>query len=249
MAGQVDDPQSFESGKMDPGSTTATEPTPKDQVGLYGTTASVKAPPLVQTQEKFLRSAPYVGTIAQDISQILDPYISQLTNLGGEYAAEMEYLKPYLNPQQQTFQQVVDTSKAQESPTGNVAVNAADAQLGAAIEALNNPGNTPGFNAAANLAHDYMQSLPQQAPIQSALGYQKYLQTYGGLAPATTAWPDEAQKAYEFITGSAPGSQAGLPGSAASAAAGAQAITNLQNAQNTLGTSSTQGGASGVSGG
>jgi hypothetical protein len=200
----------------------ADDPKPK-KVTDPAPATGVAGEPFVDTEEKLLHTAPYVASIATDISQLLAPYVNQLTRLGPEYQSELEYLKPYLNPQNETFSDIVNTSKSEESPSGNTAVNAADSSLSAAVEAM----NPPGFGGASQLVKGYEQSIPYQSAEQAALAYQKYLQTYQGYAPATTGWSPQAQGAYQFITGNAPSSQGGAPGNPLEAAAGVNAAATL----------------------
>lgn len=172
-----------------------------------------------QGAEKLAGTVPQTPSISQDIDHLLSKYMNELTNLGPEYGQEMEFLKPYLNPGDETLGQVISQSKANASPAGDTTVNAADAKLAQAADNL----SLPGFGALAAANKSYENVLPYQDAMQAALGYQKYLETYGGQQVNTSAWPQSIQDAYQAITNTAPGAApSGLPG-LSSAAAGANA--------------------------
>lgn len=143
-----------------------------------------------------------------DINTILEPYLSELQNLGPEYQEEMDYLKPYLEPQQQTFQGVEAQSKAQESPTGNTAVNEADESVGQDIENE----KAPGFGNLASAAEDYEGTVPYSQLLQTVLGAGKNEILYGTIPNisniSTKEWPESLQNAYSFLTQSATGTNA-----------------------------------------
>ncbi len=161
------------------------------------------------TQQGILQPPP--PTLQTDINELLAPYMKELANLGPEYGAEMQYLAPYLGPEYSGAQQVIAQQEgggvgyggkpAVQSPDegslANLSINATGEQLAGAVE--NQP--TPGFGAASGELKGYEQSLPYQQAIAAGLGYQKYLQTYGGLAPSTANWPESIQKAYGAIGG------------------------------------------------
>lgn len=173
----------------------------------------------------------------QDISSILEPYINEMMQLGPEYQSEMDYLKPYLlgtgAEAPETFKQLESSSAANASPTGNTAVNAADAAVGQEIEGQ----PAPGFGNVAKAGEEYAATLPYAQPLQAGLGYQKYLQTYGGLQPTTTGWSEQAQQAYA----AAMGDQASGSGLQAPTVAAGDA-TASKNAQQVLSSSNNQAG-------
>ena len=138
-----------------------------------------------------------------DINAILEPYIKEMMNLGPEYQSEMEYLKPYLMGTgagaPETFQQLEAGSKADESPTGSKAVNAADQALGTAIEGQ----QPPGFGNLATAGEQYENTLPYSDILQTVLGAGKNEILYGTVPNTsninTKGWPSSVQGAYDFL--------------------------------------------------
>lgn len=148
-------------------------------------------------------------TTQMDINKILQPYINEMTNLGPEYSAEMEYLKPYLEgtgaAAPQTFQQLEAGSKADETPTGSAKVNEADQSAGTALENQ----QPPGFGALASAAKQYEGTLPYSDILQTVLGAGKNEILYGTTPNLstieTTGWPDPLQQAYKYLVANATG--------------------------------------------
>lgn len=187
------------------------------------------------------------GTQA-DINEILSPYINELLNLGPEYGQEMEYLKPYLMGQganaPQTFQGVVDASKAAESPTGDTRLQEAEQQVGqaAANETM------PGFGGMAEAAKEFEGTVPYAQLLQTLLGAGKNEILYGTTPNIsnvnTSGWPATLQQAYSFLTQAATGTnaQSGLQAPKVAAKKGAQASGTGSGG---TGGSTTQGGGNG----
>jgi hypothetical protein len=145
---------------------------------------------------------PPPSTPAQDISSLMAPYVSELTSLSGDYGAEMKYLAPYITPQTD-FAGLTAAANA-ESGGGVPGFNPNAPGQAQQTQALQNvvtivEGQQPGFSREDQPILDYVNSLTSQAGIQAALGYQKYLQTYGGQAPSTAGWSPQAQAAMSAI--------------------------------------------------
>jgi len=187
------------------------------------------------------------ATTQQDINSILTPYVNEMMQLGPEYSEEMEFLKPYLegtgSEAPETFQQVEQNSAAQESPTGNTAVNEADQSAGSALE--NEP--APGFGALGKAGQEYESTLPYSDILQTVLGAGKNEILYGTTpnvsAISTEGWPSSLQSAYSYLTQNATGENAAT-GLTSPASAAQQA--NQEAAQNAGGVFAT---GSNVSGG
>lgn len=179
-----------------------------------------------------------------DINSILEPYINELTNLGPEYNAEMEFLKPYLtqtgSQAPQSFAGLESASTADESPTGSKTVNEADESVGNAIESE----QAPGFGSLASAAKDYEGTLPYSDILQTVLGAGKNEILYGTTpnisSISTAGWPSSLQDAYGYLTQAATGTNANtaLPSPAAAAT---QAAAQQQASQQTT-NPSVQGG-------
>jgi hypothetical protein len=172
---------------------------------------------------------------SQDISSILDPYVKELQQLGPEYQKEMDYLAPYLSGSQSTGLPSAPTYSGPDS----AAVNSADAALGTAEQNVasateNEP--APGFGKLADAAKEYEGTIEPSAGIQSALAYQKYLATYGGMQADTSDWSQQAKDAYAAIlgeSGTEGGNTSGLPGITEATSAN-QASTNANAVQQQL---------------
>lgn len=162
-------------------------------------------------------------TLQGDINSVLQPYINEMMQLGPEYAAEMEYLKPYLVGNESTN---TPPPEAYTGPGASQVIADQNALAGAESAV----GNTlesqapPGFGNVAQAGKEYESTILPQQPEQAALAYQKYLQTYGGLQPQTAGWSQQAQEAYKAILGSG-ASGSGLPSPADSTAASQAANT------------------------
>ena len=192
--------------------------------GLYGAGG-------LPAQEALMKTVPTVTTPEQDIEQYLKPYMDQLTDLGPEYQKEMDFLTPYMSPNQGSAG--LAAAPAYTGPDAAV-VNKSQAALNTADQAVMDAYTKmpkPGFAIAAADASGYEQSILSQAPIQAALNYQRYLQTYGGMPASTTGWSPDIASAYSAILGSTGGSS-GLPG-ITSAAAAQNANALLNTAQST----------------
>lgn len=184
--------------------------------------------------------------VQQDINEILQPYINELMNLGPEYGSEMEYLKPYLTQTgagaPQTFDQVVNESKAQESPTGNTAVNEADESLGNTV-ANQQP---PGFGELATAAKEYEGTVPYSQLLQTVLGAGKNEILYGTVPNIsniqTGGWPESLQHAYQFLTQAATGTNANSGLQSPTAAAKAAASQTAPNPNDPTAGPNAQGG-------
>lgn len=180
----------------------------------------------------------------QDINSILEPYVKELQNLGPEYQKEMDYLAPYISGTTPTG---LASAPAYNGPDAAVVNQKQDDLMSAehttAEGILNQP--KPGFGGLAKAAGQYEQTILPSSGIQSALAYQKYLETYGGMQAPTADWSTQQKDAYEAILGNtASASSSGLP-SVADEAAGNQAQTNANDIQSQL----TQAGANNLSGG
>jgi hypothetical protein len=160
---------------------------------------------------------PKPPSIPKDITQYLAPYIKELTNLGPEYGAEMEYLKPYLMPTKETFAGLQSQAAADASPTGSKSVAQAGEALGQAAQSM----QPPGFGKAADMAKQYAQSVPYSdilstllnASKSEILGYQN-VPNLQVLTPAVKTWPQSVQQAYQYATaGIGYNPSTGLPGS------------------------------------
>lgn len=150
---------------------------------------------------------------ATDINDILQPYINELMNLGPEYGAEMEYLKPYVTGQgptaPQTFQGIEAASQAQESPTGNTSLQQAIQAQGQAEEKSL---QDPGFGELATAGEEFANTVPYSQLLQTLLGAGKNEILYGTTPNIsnvnTQGWPSSLQNAYSFLTQAATGTNA-----------------------------------------
>jgi hypothetical protein len=213
---------------------------PNQSKGGKGEVPERKADTFTGEAGKLIATAPQQPSTQQDINAILGPYINQMMQLGPEYQQEMEYLKPYLSPEYTGA-----PTSTYTGPDANLvnqdqaALGKSEAALGQAVE--NQP--PPQFGKVANEMQQYEQSIPYQEALQAGLGYQKYLETYGGLGANTSAWPAPVQQAYQAIGGGASASSSGLP--TVGQAAAANNANKLLNTANTTGSSaggSTSGG-------
>jgi hypothetical protein len=191
--------------------------------------SGTKASTFPTQAQELINTVPQAPSTQQDINQILGPYIQQLMQLGPEYQQEMEYLKPYLSPEYNGSQ----GQPATYTGPGADVVNKDQAALGQSEQALgssieNQP--APGFGNVASQMQQYANSIPYEQALQAGLGYQKYLETYGGLGANTSAWPQQLQEAYKAI-GSGSGGTSGLPG-ITKASAGQNANNLLNTATN-----------------
>lgn len=185
--------------------------------------------------QTLLGTAQQPQSLSSGIDQLMGQYVNEMSQLGPEYSKELEYLAPYLTgSNNQSFQDILNTSKENESPTGDKAVAAADTAAGNATLGE----NAPGFGNLAGATKQYEGQLTSGGPIQASLAYQKYLQTYGGLP--STSIPSSISQYITGTTGTAQGGS-GLP-SPAAAGAQATATANATNVSTDLGASSTGGG-------
>lgn len=184
--------------------TTGASPDTGQKVDSYTGQLSVADPGITNAREP---------GAATDINDILQPYISELMNLGPEYGAEMEYLKPYIEgtgpAAAQTFQGLESASKAQESPTGNTALQAAaQAQGTAEFNAMQDPG----FGELAKAGQEFAGTVPYSQLLQTILGAGKNEILYGTTPNIsnvnTSGWPGSLQNAYSFLTQAATGTNA-----------------------------------------
>lgn len=183
-------------------------------------------------------------TEQQGIDKILQPYVNQLMQLGPEYQKEMDYLAPYLTGSVTDNQ--LSPAPTYTGPDAN-AVNAGQSSLSQADNALGEAvlaEPKPGFGSLAPAAKEYESTLEPSAGIQSALAYQKYLETYGGLQQPSADWTQEQKDAYAAIIGSTGGSTSGLPSiTDETAASTASATANqVQEQLTNASTGSTSGG-------
>lgn len=208
--------------------TVAQEDAATSKIQPKGEVPEAKANTFTDEAGKLLGTAQQAPTIQQEIDQFLAPYMNQLMNLGPEYGAEMEFLKPYLQPDSSALGPALSYT----GPGADVVNKTTEAFKGAeeaTAKAYENMG-TPGFGQAAQLAKSYENTLPYQQPIAAQLGYGKYLETYGGLAPNTIGVPQDIQNLYKAIGGSS-STPSGLPPPGQAAAAG-NANALLNTAQN-----------------
>lgn len=230
----------------------ATQPVPQTSDPYTGQITSQPLPDTsvtgqqnADTQTGVLKPTAQPGA-QQDVNTILEPYINELMNLGPEYQEEMNYLAPYLTGTgagaPQTFQGIENQSKAQESPTGNTAVNAADQAAG---ESIANQ-KAPGFGEEATAAQQYEQTVPYSQLLQTVLGAGKNEILYGTTPNisniSTKGWPEQLQNAYQFLTQAATGTNAGTGLQSPTAAATAAKSTTGNSGSST---SSVQGGGNG----
>jgi hypothetical protein len=188
--------------------------TAKATVGSSDTQAGVLTPQAKQP-----------ASTQTDINSILEPYLKEMQNLGPEYQAEMDYLKPYLQgtgaEAPETFQQIEAGSKADETPTGSAKVNEADQSLGQAIEGQ----AKPGLGELATAGEEYAGTVPYSQILQTVLGAGKNEILYGTIPNisniSTKGWPESLQNAYQFLTQAATGTnaQTGLPSPTSAATA------------------------------
>lgn len=210
-------------------------------------------PNFEQKNQDFIAKAPPTAaqTTQLDINKVLEPYINELQNLGPEYGAEMSYLQPYLTQSgaqaPQTFDSIVNESKAQESSTGNTAVNAADQAAGQAETSM----QAPGFGQEAAAGKAFEGTVPYSQLLQDVLGAGKSEITYNPLGTipniSTGDWPAGVQEAYNYLAAplSAPGGTQGLPGIQAAS----NQLNQQQGGANTQAANLLSGSSSGLSGG
>lgn len=218
-----------------------------EKAAMKGTAATGQ--PYAEVFRKLLATTPTAPTMQSDINQLLKPYVDELTNLGPEYATEMSYLAPYLSPEF-NFSGVTAAANARAgggvaafnpATAGEPGLEAAEMALGQAAQK-----SQPGFSRLDQPVLNYENSLRFQAPIEAALGFQKYLQTYQGYAPSTAGWPDALAKAMGSL-GS--GAQTNLPSITQSIAAAGGPASTTYNPQPTNPSNPASGGALGGSSG
>jgi hypothetical protein len=189
------DPQKKGKGKKKATEDAAT--TGPEQPAGYGTGLTMKG----GLFDKLAATVPKVPTLEQTLNQAFQPYYNELTNLGPEYQAEMNYLRPYLAPTTgQTFSDVVNQSKAQESPQGNTGVIAADTALQNAM--TNQP--APGFRNLAPAGKQMVSGLPYAATLQAVLEAGKNQVLGYSTIPNitninTTNWPSNVQSILPYL--------------------------------------------------
>lgn len=154
----------------------------------------------------------------QDINHMLSQYMEEMGNLGPEYQAEMDYLKPYLAGTPMTFQGLESQSQADESPTGSKSVQAAEQGVANAIS--NQP--APGFGAAAQEAGQFEQSIPYSQVLQDVLQAGKNeILGYSTIPDLTTLntsqWPEALKGVVPYLKQSIGYTSTGIPNPATAA--------------------------------
>lgn len=187
---------------------------------------------------------PQTPSTQTDINQMLAPYMKELTNLGPEYAAEMEYLKPYLSPE---YSNALEQSVAKQYGGSGVqapahdaaqqALNATETQLGNAAKNM----QPPGFGDLAGAAKQYAGSIPYQDILQSVLmaGKNEILgySTIPNLTNVNTSqWPAALQGIMPYLEQSIGVSSSGIatPQTLKAAGQGPQGNQGTQSTQPTL---------------
>jgi hypothetical protein len=167
----------------------------------------------------------------QDIDDYMKTYVNELTDLGPEYAAEMQYLSPYL-----TGQTAAATNAAVSSGANTLAgggVEAPNANYGGALgqaltTAEQNAGKvmesqqTPGFGIVAQGAKEQVSQTPYTAVLQAALQgvkneYMGYSTVPEFSALDISQWSKPMQSLYTWLSEQAGGGS--LTGSSIGAAA------------------------------
>lgn len=156
---------------------------------------------------------PKAPTSQQNINAALAPDQAILDSLPAEYQSTMAQLAPYLSSGQDT---------------GNAALNAADANVSAAVGEGNDK-VLAALTSNAKGSKQYAKSVSTEPIVQALLGFQKYEDTSAGATPpGQSSWSQSMDDIYQYLTGTAAsGNSSGLgtPQAAASAAAASTAAS------------------------
>lgn len=180
--------------------------------GPSSTGTGVKGDSYAEFGSDLAATVPTVPSTQTDINQLLAPYMKEMANLGTEYGAEMEYLKPYLNYGDQTFQGLQAASKADESPTGSKSLAAATNAAGQALENQ----QPPGFGDATQAAKDFEGTVPYSQILQDVLAAGKNQILGYSTVPNLTninasQWPDALKSVLPYLEQSIGYTASGVP--------------------------------------
>lgn len=147
---------------------------------------------------------PKLPTTAQDIHAAMKPDESFLASLPGEYKGAMDQISQYLGG----------------TNTGVPSLDAADAAVNKDIASTNQPVEKA-LGGLSSAAKEYEGTVPYSSILQSALGFQKYQQSYGLAQPNMSEWSQSMQGIYAYLSGhgtAATGAGGSLPSPTVAAA-------------------------------
>jgi hypothetical protein len=171
---------------------------------------------IINRESEFLNTeAPtVVPSTSQDVTALLQPYLSTLSSLGPAYGAEMQYLAPYLQPSTAGPEAAMKMANAVPGNAGALsgmeaawAKSPEEQSMTAAESALGNVVSSqtqPGFRDIAQGAQQFAGVTPYTDVLSAMLEGMKNYIVFGSVSPSlgninVSNWPSNMQAAYNYL--------------------------------------------------